>query len=102
MSTQDLINRLRKSIPKSLAEDIVSVQPMDVEWFHQWHASKKGWRLMAESRVDDQQWYKVYVFDPAIHRWLFEQDLRDWSTVPEDHTVDISERLYTLFLLRWS
>lgn len=29
MSQQDLINQLRKAMPKSIAEDIVGVQPMD-------------------------------------------------------------------------
>ena len=71
-------------------------------WFRQWDASKKGWRLMAQSRVDDQSWYKVFVFAPEIYRWLLQQDLQDWATVKEDTTVDVSERLYTLFLMRWS
>lgn len=84
--------------------DLAAVQPMDFDftWFRQWDASKKGWRLMAQARVDDQSWYKVYVFAPEIYRWLLQQDLQDWATVKEDTTVDISERLYTLFLMRWS
>lgn len=85
------------------ARDLAAVQPMDqTNWFQQFGASKKGWRLMARARVDDQPWYKVFVFDPEIYRWVLQQDPQDWSVVVDDRTVDFSERLYTVFLMRWS
>ena len=57
---------------------------------------------MSRARVDDHAWYKVYVFDPEIYQWVTQQDPQDWSVVVDDKTLDISERLYAVFLMRWS
>lgn len=67
-----------------------------------------NYRLLAQSKVDDTEWYTVKCLKPAPAAWVRSHDIGLWfehidsAGYIDMSTFDLQEKLYLLFKLKWS
>jgi hypothetical protein len=65
---------------------------------------KPKWTTMTQSVVDDDLWYQIGTAYKDIAEWIRTQPSSLWYEHPPHRIAcfDIHEKLYTIFLLKWS
>lgn len=110
---------LRKMLPKTIAQDIVGVQPMPASMSHVFtqKGDKVGFKnyVMARNQNEcvlyDTPGRTHYAVDvrPVVEQWIWEQPVHMWKSAEETDDCHMSfvryiinEELLTWMTLRWT
>ena len=88
---------IRRIIPNTIANEILSVQPMIL--------NNSNYNVLTKAIVDGKQWYSVHGTD-AVYDWVRETFVEgdDYVEVRSSKGVwiDMSEKAFILLKLKWS
>jgi len=111
-SIKQMLSIVRKTVASSIANDIASVQPINVNYSKTFTMNvempfRKKYYLEASWKQGDDGYHLVNV-SSEVEEWILSQPIEMWEREHDEHSNDAFKKLYTIndelmtwMTLRW-